>query len=381
MNEVKKRGVCLGGMAVLCFLLTLCSAGGTAEAAELPRREEEPQPAVEEFLLEDEWADFFEEQPVTLSELQKMEPAQILHTLWRQVTDRLQAPAKNALRVMAVLLLFGIFQLICRGSAQPELEYVLHSVMTVAIFLLLSEPVLQLLGDFGESVERCRVFLAQFVPILSGILTAGGQAGTATVYLTVFLGVITAVSQALSALVAPLIRIFLALSVTRGLCGSLQLDGIIGLLRRGVHWVMGLTTTVFGAYLGFQSVLANAADSLAMKTGKFVLAGGVPIVGGMVSEAIGTVYTGLKLVKSAAGILGILSLLVLFLPLLLQCMIHGFLCRVCAAAAQLFDNAPARGMLDGIAESLGMLQAVVILYLLLTILATALMVLLNTGGA
>jgi stage III sporulation protein AE len=143
---------------------------------------------------------------------------------------------------------------------------------------------------------------------------------------------------------------------------------------------MGLTATMFGAYLGFQSLLANAADSLAMKAGRFVIAGGIPIVGGAVSDALGTVYTGLRLVKSAAGAVGIAALLLLFLPGLLQCLIYGFLCRGCAAAAQLLDNAPARGLLEGVADSIAMLQAVRVLYLLLTVLATSLAVLLNGGG-
>ena len=50
------------------------------------------------------------------------------------------------------------------------------------------------------------------------------------------------------------------------------------------------------------------------------------------------------------------------------------------AAAQLLDNAPARGLLEGVADSIAMLQAVRVLYLLLTVLATSLAVLLNGGG-
>mgnify|MGYP006967330098 CR=1 FL=1 len=42
-----------------------------------------------------------------------------------------------------------------------------------------------LAAHFGEDVERCRVFLAQFVPVLGSILAASGQAGTAAVYTTV----------------------------------------------------------------------------------------------------------------------------------------------------------------------------------------------------
>jgi hypothetical protein len=164
------------------------------------------------------------------------------------------------------------------------------------------------------------------------------------------------------------------------MCGSLQLGGILSLLRKTVNWAMGATAMVFCAYLGFQGLLANAADTFAMKAGRFVLAGGIPIVGGAVSDALGTVYTGLRLVKGAAGAVGIAALLLLFLPGLLRCLVYGILCRGCAAAAQLLENAPAQGLLEGVADSISMLQAVRVLYMLLTVLATALAVLLHTGG-
>lgn len=345
-----------------------------------PQAESGTSLSFEEYLLEEEWESFFARQPVSFSQLRGMRFDQMLQALWGMLLEQLHAPAKTMLRVVAVLLLLGFFRLLCKDSAPPELDYTLQSVMTVVLFLLLSTPVLTLVNAFGEDVERCRVFLAQFVPVLGSILAASGQAGTAAVYTTVFFGVIMAISQTLAAVVSPLVRAFLAVSVTRGMCGSLHLDGILSLLRKAVHWVMGLTATLFGAYLGFQSLLANAADSLAMKAGRFVIAGGIPIVGGAVSDALGTVYTGLRLVKSAAGAVGVAALLLLFLPGLLQCLIYGFLCRGCAAAAQLLDNAPARGLLEGVADSIAMLQAVRVLYLLLTVLATSLAVLLNGGG-
>lgn len=375
-----KKAAALFGV-VLCILIWAPKASART-ALRLAPAVQTDQPSVDEletYLLEEEWLDFFEEQPVSWKELRSMQPGQLLRYLWQQILDRLQVPVKTALRITGILLLLGMFRLICRDSAPPELDHVLQSVTTVVLFLLLSTPVMALLSRFCENVEQCRVFLAQFIPVMGGILTAGGQAGTAAVYTTGFLGVILAVSETLHSVISPLIRVFLALAVTKGLCGSLRLDGIIGLMRSAVNWTMGLTTTVFGAYLGFQSVLANAADSLAMKAGRFVLAGGIPLVGGMVSEAIGTVYSGLKLVKSAAGILGVAALLLLFLPQLLECILYGFVCRIGAAAAMLLENNAAKGLLDGIAESLRMLSAVMVLYLLLTVFSTALMVLLNTG--
>lgn len=338
------------------------------------RREEE---SLEDYLLDDSWVAFFESQPLSLRDLQGKSFPQLVQALWQLLAQKLRAPLRTALRVVAVLVLLGLVRLLFQQGVSPELDYTLHSVMTVAIFLLLSDPVLGLLEQFRQTLESCRVFLAQFVPVMCSILAAAGQGGTALVYSTVFTSVLMTIAQVLYSWVAPLVRVFLALSITRGLCGSLRLDGIIGLLRSVIHWAMGLTSTLFVAYLGLQSVLSSAADTLAMRTGKFFIAGGIPIVGGAVSEAMGTVWSGLCLVKGAAGVLGVAGLLLLFLPGLVQCLVYIFLCRGCAAVALLLDNAPAHGLLEGMAESVRMLGAILVLYLVLLVLACALMVLLG----
>lgn len=394
LTSIKRELVRLLLALLFCGALALPVAAATCpqDAPRAVRQstwqtaQQDPQPEtgdlpLEEYLLDDSWAAFFESQPFTLEELRGKSFGELLQALWQQLLAQLRAPLKTALRVTAVLLALGVLRLLFREGASPELEYTLQTMMTVAVFLVLSTPVLQVLEEAVHCLETSRVFLAQFVPVLCSMLAAAGQGGTAAVYGGVFFSVLLGLAEALHAWVAPLIRIFLALSITRGLCGSLQLDGFIRLLRGIIYWAMGLVSTLFCAYLGLQSVLAGAADTLAMRAGKFVVAGGIPIVGGAVAEAMGTVCTGLRLVRGAAGVLGVAALLLLFLPSLLQCLVYGFVCSGCAAVAQLLDNGPAQGLLEGLRESLRMLGAILVLYLVLLVLSTALMVVLGGAGA
>ncbi len=371
----KRRFIVLLG----CMLAAVvCLASGPVIAAETEPRQEEL--SVEDYLLEESWADFFDSQTFSWQELKGKSLPQIADSLWQAVQNSFRAPLRLALRVVGVLLLLGLLRILFKENASPELDYTMQSVITVTVFLMFSTPVLQLLEDTRAALEACRLFLAQFIPVMASVLAAGGQTGTAAVYSTIFYSVIMAVSQVLYSWVAPLIRIFLALSITKGLCGSLQLEGLIQLLRRLIHWVMGLAATLFGAYLSFQTLIANTGDSLAMRAGKFVLSGGIPIVGGAVSDAIGTVCAGLRLVKNAAGIVAAVALLVMFLPMLLKCLCYGLVCQGCAAVAQLLENKPAKGLMEGMADSIRMLGAVIVLFLMMMILSVALAMLLTTGA-
>ena len=76
---------------------------------------------------------------------------------------------------------------------------------------------------------------------------------------------------------------------------------------------------MFGALIGLQGIFAQSADTLALKTGKFLLSSGVPVVGRAISDAMGSVLAGLKMLKGTVGFAVIAVIAVSFLPLLIQC--------------------------------------------------------------
>lgn len=374
VRSAGRSAVVLRGLALL-ILVTILHCPVYAQTAE----RQMDTPAVEDYLLQQDWADLFDSQPFTLDQLREKSFPELLQLLKEALGEQLHAPLRTAARVLAVVLLLGIFRALCQDAVSAEVDHVLQSVVTAAAFLLLCSPVLELMQDVQGKLESCRVFLTQLIPVLCSVLTASGQIASAGLYSTVFFGAVTTVSQLMAATVSPLIRMFLALSITRGLSGSLRLDGIIRQLKKVIHWGMGLIAAAFSAYLSFQNVLAHAGDSVTLRAGKMMLAGGVPIVGGALSDAVDTVTTGLQLVKSATGVLGIAALALLFLPELLRCLILDILTRFCAAVAQMTDNTPVQGLLEGVSDSVRMLGAITAVYLMLLILGLAMAILLTNA--
>ena len=66
--------------------------------------------------------------------------------------------------------------------------------------------------------------------------------------------------------------------------------------------------------LGTQSSLARSADSLGMRWTKFALSSFVPVAGGALSEAWGAMSAGVRFLRGAGGIGGILALTAAAVP-------------------------------------------------------------------
>ena len=100
---------------------------------------------------------------------------------------------------------------------------------------------------------------------------------------------------------------------------TLDLSQLTASVCRWTKWLLTFCATVFGALIGLQGIFAQSADTLALKTGKFLLSSGVPVVGRAISDAMGSVLAGLKMLKGTVGFAVIAVIAASFLPLLIQC--------------------------------------------------------------
>jgi len=71
---------------------------------------------------------------------------------------------------------------------------------------------------------------------------------------------------------------------------------------------------VLSGAMGVSAVAASAADTAAAKGTRFVISGAVPVVGGAISDAIGTIANCVTIVRSSVGAFGIIAGLFILLP-------------------------------------------------------------------
>ena len=62
----------------------------------------------------------------------------------------------------------------------------------------------------------------------------------------------------------------------------------------------------------------SSADTLTAKTARFIIGSSVPVAGGVLSEALGTVTASVTLLKSSVGIYGAAACAAILLPLITE---------------------------------------------------------------
>ena len=101
---------------------------------------------------------------------------------------------------------------------------------------------------------------------------------------------------------------------------------------------MSLCTTVFLGLLSLGTAVNTAADSLGIKTAKYILGTCVPVIGAAVSGAVNTVAASLSLLKSSVGIYGVIALCVMLSPILAELLIWRLVLNVLSGVCTLFEG-------------------------------------------
>ena len=138
--------------------------------------------------------------------------------------------------------------------------------------------------------------------------------------------------------------------------------------------------TIVVGFLTVQSLVASSSDNVTTKAAKFMISSTVPVVGGALSEALGTVKGCVSLLRSSVGYFGIFVVVATFLPLLLELVVWSLITKLGSLCSQLFSFKQLGGLLDGMGAAIGVMMALLCSYALLLILSTTILLLLGGGG-
>jgi len=209
-------------------------------------------------------------------------------------------------------------------------------------------------------------------------MISSGQVVTAGAYQAVVFSAAQGVSTLINAVVVPALTIYLVLSIISSLSDAIDISGLVENIKKSAVWVLSLIATVFVSLLSIQGVIGGASDSVTARTMKFMLSSSVPAVGNALGEAYNSVYSGISLLKSAVGIYGILAVVVIMLPVLLEALLWMFALNISAGISEMFGLKNTTNMLRASSSVASLMLAVILCSLMLLVVSTV--IVLTIGG-
>ena len=297
-------------------------------------------------------------------------------TVISYMTEKLKHSAASPLRLFGTV--FSVIILAAAGGAAADIvqsgsEKIYRTAAVLAAVGVTVPSLESCLDTAADTLIRGSDFLVCYVPVFTGIAAASGSVTASAGYsMTVLLLAQVAVKIASEVLV-PVISVCMAMNIIDAVNPAFSLSSVTGLLKKWTSLLLGLMMTVFTGLLSIQSIVGTSADTLGVKTAKFVVSNFVPIVGSAVADAYTTMRSGLGLLKGTAGAFGIIALCVILLPPVIETACLYLAMTAGEAAAELFGAKELGRFFGGAASLLAMTGAVLACFAVMFVISTVIL--------
>ena len=296
----------------------------------------------------------------------------VLEFLRDMLMDRLTEPLRLFASLCGVVILCALSRSSADGAG-GNMSGVFSAVGVLAGAGMTTAAISGALRDTLDVLSAASEFMLVFVPVFAGVIAAMGKAAAASAANTVILAAAQFFSQISVNFLTPVCGTVMGLSVTGAVHPEMSTDKLGELIRKAAVWGLSLLMTVFMSVLSAQTFVTNSADNVLIRTAKFAVSSGVPIVGGTISDAVNTVHASLSLMHSSIGTYGIAAGIVILLPSLISVVCYRFALTAAEAVSEVFGVKELSTLFRACGAVMSIIMAVIVCFLLLNTISAVIM--------
>ena len=283
-----------------------------------------------------------------------------------------KAPMGVAAMLLGIIVLCALLEGAKEAAGDKSLHGTASSASTLTVCLVAAVPIAAFITATAETISGACNFAGVFVPVFAAVMAVSGQTATAAGYSAFMMAVLEGCSAILANIAVPLLKIFLAVSVTAATVPSFKIDSIVTAFEKNIKWILAFFASLLVGALGVSSMVASSADQATARALKFAVTSGVPVVGSALGDAIGSVQGCVGLLRSTVGGFGIIAIAFIFIPPVISCVLWRMCIGVCNFAAEAFGVKPVARLLKSIGAVLSILLSILIFAAVVLIISSAL---------
>lgn len=308
----------------------------------------------------------------------QLKPESVFSELSRIVKDKSPTPFKTLIQIIGIIILCALMEGLKISFSESALSEIIGMISVLCICLVIINPVVNCIASSVSIIKTAARFMLCYIPVIAGLMLASGQTFSAASYNMIMIGVSEIIVQLSSNLLLPLLNTFLSLSIVSSISTKLSFKGICDTVITIFKWVLGLVMTVFVSILGLQTIVSGSADSIGLKTAKFMISSFVPVVGSALGDAFSIIKSSVYLLRSGIGAFGLIAIGFIFVPPLIESILWIISLNTCAAVGEIFNLSVISNLLKNTSKVVGLIIAVMLCCMAVLIISTV--IVLKTGG-
>lgn len=276
---------------------------------------------------------------------------------------------KTMMLVIGLVVLSSLLSGLSSGLGRESVNNMAKYVCFIAVIGITSSVFYDVISVAEGAIENLALFMRSAVPVMIASLIASGAIVSASTLEPFMLGITEAALSLIQYLFMPLVMIGAALGIVNSLSDELKTTGLISLINKTVKYGLSVLLTIFVAFAGLKSIASAGADGLTIKLTKFASSNLIPVVGGILSDAVVTVMNCSEVIKNALGVIGVIIVFFIAVMPVVKIIAALLIFRVVAAICEPIGSKSTveciTVMANGISTVFSMLAAVTIMFIMI----------------
>lgn len=260
----------------------------------------------------------------------------------------------EGLRTLGMILAAALLCALLEDGDKTKAAVPLVGALTIAAACVKPFGSMMALGT--ETIVELHTYTELLLPAMGTLMTLSGNPSSAAVS---GLGIVLfdLLQAAVSELLMPLLWLLALLSVAESALGLEQLAA----LGRFLRWLLVTAVKVlmwgYSAILSLTGLVSGAVDAQKLRGLRTAIAGMVPVVGNLVSEASGSLLSAASLLRAASGLYGMLAVLGICLGPFFRIALQYGILKLAGALCGLFGKGSQVPLLEKLTEAMGLVLA------------------------
>ncbi len=260
--------------------------------------------------------------------------------------------------VIGILLIMGIYDSLRDSFAAKGTEQIADFFCAATVALLICTPMMERADELSQVVRELSDYMELSLPVLCGILTATGNVGSAGVFHFFVYQAITFAGNLFSNILLPLTGSYVSIGIAAAITNNEGLKNLTSTIRNVTTKCMIFLCTLFTALLSLQGVVAGAGDTVSKRALKLAVGSFLPVTGNLMAESVDTFMGGVGVIRSVAGVFGVIVVFYLIIIPILKTLANFILVKASVFIGDVIGMPRIRTLLAVVSDGFGMLLAI-----------------------
>ncbi len=292
--------------------------------------------------------------------------------LWREIVFNLNLLGKLLFLAVVAALLKNL-QI---AFANESIASLTQTVVYLALVTIAMQSFGVAVGLGRRTVDSLVEFMLAIIPLLLTLLASLGSLASVAIFRPLIVFAVNFFAALVRDFVFPLIFLTTILAIANHISPRVTVGKLSDLLKNVSVWTMGLSLTIFTGLMAVHGVASSVGDAVTIRTAKFLTGAFLPVVGGMLTDAVETVASATLILKNSLHVVGVIFVFYLVVFPLLKILALVFIYRLAAALIQPLGDTTLCDSLNTMGNCLALVFAALavvslIFYLAVTIIAGA----------